>query len=1411
MVRHVINPIATYRLQFHQDFTLKDALQVIPYLRELGIGCVYASPIFEAVPGSTHGYDMVNPLRINPEIGTLDELRTLSACCKANRLNWIQDIVPNHMAFHPSNKWLMDVLEKGPFSEYAPVFDTCFSSDFFQDPVRVPFLGCTLEEVIANGELKLVLREGKLNLAYYDQYYPINVKGYARLLARLAGVQGKTINLLHDAVQEVSWCKQRDKAAGNQARDRFFNIWRRFLRSEKARTLVDGAVAGLNNDTEEIRQLCEEQYYELCSWESSNHRINYRRFFTVNDLICLQVQNKEVFKRMHQFIKDLIEEGVFQGIRVDHLDGLFDPEQYVNELRDLVGPNVYIVVEKILASKEHLPASWPIQGTTGYDFLAAINQLLTIGKSERKFDQLYRKLVAQPRDIQEQIWEKKRFILEQYMQGELENLVRFFKQTKGIHKQALKEIGKDQFKEAIAALLVYCPVYRFYGNQWPLSEKDKESLKKLFDVCHAQQLAAKDALDVLEKLWLAREGENKNLDSKLLYLYQRLMQFSGPLMAKGVEDTLMYTYHRFIGHNEVGDSPTSFGLSVEHFHLLMAERQQNRPLDMNATATHDTKRGEDARARLQALSGLPKAWKLVVKNLERLVVAVYEEELPEINDRYFIYQTLMASYPLEAVEEDAYIRRLDAYLAKALREAKVNSHWSNPNEAYEQRCIHFAHKLLDKGGSFWPLWLPLLERIKDYGMLNSLVQTTLKVAAPGVPDVYQGTENWDFSFVDPDNRRPVPFEKYQAALYSFSDSKDTLLDYWHKRNNGYVKQWLTQRLLRYRRQQAVLFEKGIYRPLRVRGRYRNHVLAFYRQYQQQWMICIVPLHVTIICADQHCEIEAIDWKDTRIDWPHHIPLSFFDVLNDIDIKRDVADSYFLSDLFHAKLPLAVLKAEGSSSTRAAGILMAVSSLPSAFGIGDLGPKAHHFALKLATARQRYWQLLPMNPTRKAERHSPYSSYAAFAGNALLISPEILCRKGWLTKHELNTFRVENQSHIQYDGVAEMKQTLLHRAFVRFLRKKVNSEYRAFVQFMQKEKEWLTDFALYVAIKQEQGGKPWYEWPKELKMRQKRALAVAAKRNKALMLGVMWQQYEFFEEWYALKAYCETLNIRLLGDLPIYVHYDSVDVWQNRELFKLNNDGSLLGLAGVPPDYFNSNGQLWGMPTFNWPIHANNDYAWWLARLRKNMTWYHEVRLDHFRAFYNYWEVSANEKSAIKGRWEMGPGADLFNRLEKEIDRLPFIAEDLGDISQEVYDLRDRLGLPGMRVLQFAFGNDMPHSPHIPHQYCTESVVYTGTHDNQTVVGWFKSGLDVKSKLRLTHYIGHRVCRGNVHQVMIRLAYASVAKLAVVPMQDVLGLDDENRMNIPATTENNWTWRLKPKQFKVHHLHWLSSMTHRYNR
>ncbi|WP_134090971.1 malto-oligosyltrehalose synthase [Olivibacter sp. XZL3] len=1408
---NVFNPVASYRIQFHKEFTFADAQRLVPYWQALGIKSLYASPIFEAVPGSMHGYDVTNPLRVNPELGTLDEFRKLIATCKEHQLSWIQDIVPNHMAFHPNNQWLMDVLEKGKASAYAAVFDTAWGNAFFQGAIMVPFLGTDLKEAVDQKEIKLSLKDKKLCLQYYDQFYPVNVFGYKEILRRLtekaedggaAAVKGALEKVEQSSIEQV-------KAFEPQWTS-FLEAWYQYIGLKETENILKRLVGQLNKNKAALLQLCDQQYYRLCSWKETDKRINYRRFFTVNSLICLQTQKDEVFSLTHQFIKQMIDEGCFQGLRIDHIDGLFDPKKYLDDLRSLVGRDVYIVVEKILEKEERLPIKWPVQGTSGYDYLAHANKLFSRLESERTFDKLYRQLIGAGEDVERQILEKKRLILEQHMQGEAENLYNFFKRSNFLSKTDTSSVDAASLKEAIVSVLIFCPVYRFYGNEFPLQSGEEQKLKQLFDGIRRSRPTINNALSILEDLLLgASQAPSKRFKEQLLYFYQRLMQFSGPLMAKGVEDTLMYTYNRFIGHNEVGDSPATFGLSKKDFHAAMEERQRYWPLAMSGTATHDTKRGEDVRARLQALSCLPKRWKAIVNDLERIAESADPQQIPSVNDRYFIYQTILGTYPVGQEGASTYRERLAAYLEKALREAKVNSNWVEPNEAYEKKCIDFAFSMLDREGDFWSLWMPLLEELNKQGMFNSLAQVLLKTLVPGIPDFYQGTEFWDLSFVDPDNRRAVDYKFLEESIQSVKENTVDIGDYWRERQDGRVKLALIAKLLHYRSQYSELFEKGIYKPLKVRGRYRKHVLAFYRRYREDWSIALIPLCLAELCADQGCEIENINWKDTRIDWPDDIPEEFQDVLN--DNRGKVNTALYMAELFASGLPLTVLHIKEKEKKRAAGILMPLSSLPSAFGIGDLGPQAQLFASQLAAAGQRYWQLLPLNPTGAKEHYSPYSAYSVFAGNPLLISPEILARKSLITVHELNESKIAAQSQILYDEVSTAKQQLLRLAFRRFITDKSNDSYADFEQFMQAEKDWLDDFALYLVIKKEQQGKAWYQWPTKLKLRDKQAVAAVAKKYKEDLLEIKWQQYEFFSEWRALKTYCETLSIRLLGDIPIYVNYDSADVWINRRLFNLDDDGNMRGVAGVPPDYFNADGQLWGMPTFDWSEHKKDNYAWWVARLKKNLEWYHLVRLDHFRAFYDYWEVSAQEENAINGSWKPGPKDELFQSLKTEIGHLPLIAEDLGDISGGVYELRDRLGLPGMRVLQFAFGDDMAQSLHIPHQYVLNSVVYTGTHDNNTIVGWYDEELDKSGKEHLKRYLGRKTRGANIHKDMIKMAYGSVAQLAIIPMQDVIGLGKEARMNTPATTDVNWKWRLLPNEFNEKHITWLKEQSKFYGR
>uniref|UniRef100_F4C343 4-alpha-glucanotransferase n=1 Tax=Sphingobacterium sp. (strain 21) TaxID=743722 RepID=F4C343_SPHS2 len=1405
----VFNPVATYRVQFHKGFTFKDALQLVPYWQALGVKSLYASPIFEAVPGSTHGYDVINPLTVNPEIGTLDELRTLTAKCKAHGLAWIQDIVPNHMAFHDANTWLMDVMEKGTNSPFANVFDTGLGNVFFQGAIMVPFLGSTLEKAIDQKEIKLVWKKSKLWLAYYDQLYPVNLNAYRAIMDRLLKRSPNEAKSAKSALDKAEQTRKGSASGFETSWLNFLDEWNKYTQAPGVQNRLKRLLEQINHDQEALIAVCEQQYYRLCSWKETNLKINYRRFFTVNSLICTQVQRDDVFTLTHQFIKQMVDEACFQGLRVDHIDGLFDPEKYLHDLRKLVGPEVYIVVEKILEDKEKLPAVWPIQGTSGYDYLALSNKLFTADR-ERAFNKIYNQVVGRHNDdICQQTIEKKSYILHQHMQGEAANLFEFFRRSKFLSDVELESLDVTLLKEAISSILIFCPVYRFYGNSFPLESSERKQLKALFQAIRANKPNLIAALDVLEELLLTvPKNNNKRFNERLLYFYQRLMQFSGPLMAKGVEDTLMYTYNRFIGHNEVGSSLSTFGFSKKAFHMEMEERQRHWPLTMNGTATHDTKRGEDARARLQALSCLPKKWQTTVSNLENAVKS-RQIVVPEVNDRYFIYQTLLATYPLIEEEREDYPTRLSAYLEKALREGKVHSDWAEPDQEYEEKCINFALSMLDEEAGLWPLWAPLLEEVDRYGMLNSLGQVLLKTTAPGVPDFYQGTEYQDLSFVDPDNRRKVDYKLRYRFLKSIEKKDIDLLTYWREHPNGNIKMAMIVKLLHYRSQYAKLFEQGLYLPLKVRGRYRNHILAFCRRFGQQWSIAIIPLYIAELCIDQACPIEDINWKDTRIDWPEDIPLDFVDVLN--NENGQVERALHLADLFRNRLPLTVLHIEEEEKTRAAGVLLSLTSLPSAFGIGDLGPQAQRFASQLSRAGQRLWQLLPLNPTGAKEYYSPYSAYSVFAGNPILISPEVLVQKGLLTVKELADARLPMHSQVSYDEVSASKQKLLHAAFLRFIEGKRNSYQEGFERFMRTERDWLDDFAMYLLLKKQQEGQPWYKWPDKLKLRDRQTLVDFAKKYKMDLLELKWQQYEFFNEWKALKAQCEALSIQLLGDLPIYVNYDSVDVWTNRHLFSLGENGNLRGVAGVPPDYFNAEGQLWGMPTFNWKAHEQEKYAWWLARFKKNLEWYHSIRLDHFRAFYDYWEVPASKENAVEGTWKIGPREKLFKLVKEKLGAVALIAEDLGDISPGVYELRDRLGLPGMRVLQFAFGEDAPYSLHIPHQYSINSVVYTGTHDNNTVVGWYQEELDRAGKDRLQYYQGHKVKGANIHEEMIRMAYASVAKLAIIPMQDVLGLGKEARMNTPATTGINWKWRLLDNQFRSKHIKWLRELAKTYAR
>jgi malto-oligosyltrehalose synthase/4-alpha-glucanotransferase len=1339
----MFDPVTTYRIQFHKDFTFSAFEKVIPYLQQLGIKTIYASPIFDAVPSSTHGYDIVDPLRINPEIGTLDQLRDISRRLKAVGIGWLQDIVPNHMAFHPRNTWLMNLLEKGRASEYAGYFDIDWEHPSFSGKLMVPFLDSSLGNVIHEKRLQLTFEQQKLYLNFSGNLFPVQRATY--------------------------------KFIADQTGDPETNI-----------SAV--ALEKINSDISLLQTIAGQQHYILCHWRDTEKQINYRRFFTINGLIGLRMEDEALFNHYHKFIKQLIEEGIVQGLRVDHIDGLYDPTEYLYSLRSLAGENAYIIVEKILQADEQPPRYWPIQGTTGYDFLGTVNNLFTYAGNQKKFTAFYKKWTNNNRGPHPQLLAKKADILYGHMAGELDNLYRLFNELNLVDADV--HISSENIKAAIGAFLVHCPVYKFYGNQFPLEKHEATEIRKVFASVKKHSRDMEAPADILIDALLVKPiDDDKEYNTNVLKFYKRCMQYTGPLMAKGVEDTFMYNYNRLIAHNDVGDTPTAFGIGKKEFHEKMIDRKLHWPLTMNATSTHDTKRGEDARARLNVLSEAGNEWLKAVTHWKEQNSAFKKNNIPDANDELFIYQSLIACHPMPGETDDSFPRRFKAYIQKALREAKVNTNWAEPNDEYESAVALFIDYLLDKNTEFYNSFYSFLQDIADAGIINSLSQLIIKQTCPGVPDTYQGSEMWNLSMVDPDNRAAVNFDIRRQLLQELeaTTSQDRLIDkLWNTRYSAKIKLWLAQRLCAERSANADFFLHANYIPLEVHGKYKNHVMAFARQYRQTWYVIAVPLHIYMLCKEQQQGIPDLDWNDTWIKLPPYMPGNCYNVLSKEKSKSEYKID--VHDIFKTS-PFAILRFEAIPNKRGAGILLPVFSLPAKFGIGDCGPAAYRFADFLFHSNQKYWQVLPLSPVDEKDAWSPYSSISGMAGNALFISPELLAEDGLLTTMEIERFESAGD-RVDYESVVKNKDELFSTAYRRFKARTSLTLQKDFEIFCETERRWLDNFALFVVIKNHFNGQAWSEWPNEYKNKENSALQQFEYEYSEDVEKTKWLQYIFARQWQKLKRYCNNLGVKLIGDLPFYVSYDSVAVWQHPELFCLDQDRNMTGISGVPPDYFSETGQLWNMPTYNWARMKADNYNWWINRLQKNLQQFDLLRIDHYRAFEAYWEVATDEETAQTGRWIKGPGMDFFNTVKGRLGTLPFIAEDLGNNMEDVYVLREKTGLPGMKVLQYAWGENIPMSVDIPHNYPLHCIVYTGTHDNNTTTGWYKDETKNEDRKRMKKYLGLEVTQKNVHKVLARLAYASVAQTAILPLQDVLGLDENERINTPGTGKDNWRWRLK---------------------
>ena len=863
------NPLSTYRLQFNNNFVLNDAEKILPYLKKLGIKTIYASPLLNAVKGSSHGYDVTNPLQLNPEIGTVDDLQSFIQKLQDLKLGLLVDIVPNHMAFSTENPWIYDVLEKGKHSIFYSFFDILegHPDEELRDKLMLPFFGKPTEQLLNDGELSVGINKKGFTINYFDTSYPVSVPAYPLILE--AAPQKIVPAAVSACLIAVAQNTNFDETKHNMINDYFL--------TRETERYVNKCLSVINGDSEKIKELISKLHYYPTFWKDTEHKINYRRFFTINGLICVNVQHTKVFEITHKLIESWLKNEVIQGVRVDHIDGLFNPTEYLERLRKLAGSGVYLIVEKILEEGEHIPENWPVDGTTGYDFLGLVNNLLTNPEKGKEFYLYYNKWINKAEDYTHVFYRKSRYILYNRLNGELDNLARECVKIKSF---SALNLNAQKVKSAIGEFLVFCPVYKIYHSPSSFTDHDRMLISSIILKAGAQQNESENVINKLEDLFLLRLPGSEKETPAIDTFFRHCMQFTGPLMAKGIEDTAFYSYNPFICHNEVGDSPGYFSIHSETFHNAMKERQEKRPLTMNAISTHDTKRGEDARARLNVLSDIPEKWFGVTKKWREVNHKFKqfdgEKEIPSRNDEYLIYQVVCAHLPMSAEIDDNFTDRLEKYLVKAMREAKVNSSWSDPDEYYENKTLEFVQKILSPYSEFTEIFLAFMEEIIPHGIINSITQVILKNTVPGIPDTFQGTEKWNLNFVDPDNRRSVDYNQLSTELNQiiekFSESDNLAEELWREPTNGNLKQWITWLTLNERIQNENLFLRGNYIPLDVTGEFSKNIFSFLRSWENSYFLVAIPLNTASLP-------EGFSWENTQINLPDTAPKKWINRIN----------------------------------------------------------------------------------------------------------------------------------------------------------------------------------------------------------------------------------------------------------------------------------------------------------------------------------------------------------------------------------------------------------------------------------------------------------------------------------------------------------------------------------------------------
>jgi (1->4)-alpha-D-glucan 1-alpha-D-glucosylmutase len=904
-------PLATYRLQLNRGFTFTQATAIVPYLSELGISHFYVSPLLKARAGSMHGYDIVDHNSLNPEIGSPEDFDRLVTTLHEHGMGLILDIVPNHMGVMGSdNAWWLDVLENGEASIYANFFDIDWHplKDELDGKVLIPVLHDHYGVVLDSGELKLVFHRerGEFDVSYHDHRFPVDPREYPRILqhctsASAAKLDEQNPDLLEfqSLIASFSHLPARYEINSERIaeRNRDKEIHKRRLaelcaRSPEIADCILGAVESLNGNPadptsfEQLHELIKAQAFRLANWRVASDDINYRRFFDTNDLAAICMENEAVFEATHRLVFSLMAGGKVDGLRIDHPDGLYDPREYFERLNRSIGAmnknsengSRYVVIEKILAGTERLPSDWPVCGTTGYDFANLVNGVFVDQSAALSLDRIYRNFVDDEIDVDALAYRCRKLIMRVGLASELNVLANQLTRI-ALSKRRTCDFTLNSLRDALTKVVASFPVYRTYVSSRGLSDTDVRYIHRAIATAKGRsQVVDTSIFDFVAAVLLTSIAEGQDLPYRnaVTTFAMKFQQFTSPVMAKGLEDTAFYRYNRLVSLNEVGSDLHRFGVSTPEFHLANQERHRDWPHTMLATSTHDSKRSEDVRARINVLSEMSALWRIRVREWRRFnrghKSLVNGRRAPSPNDEYLLYQTLVGAWPSEPLNDTDswknFSERIENYMLKAIREAKQNTNWINRNAEYEDAVSSFVESLLKSGvqNKFLNDFLPFQRRIARIGLWNSLAQTLLKLTCPGVPDIYQGNELWNFSLVDPDNRQPVDYARRQQSFQSIrelgNNPATTLLE---NPEDGRIKLYLTWRTLCLRQEQPDLFQQGEYLPLAIEGEKANHVIAFARKSETSTVLVIAPRLVASLLND--IDVPPVGpriWEDTHI-------------------------------------------------------------------------------------------------------------------------------------------------------------------------------------------------------------------------------------------------------------------------------------------------------------------------------------------------------------------------------------------------------------------------------------------------------------------------------------------------------------------------------------------------------------------